>query len=152
VLIGVAMRVVMLTTCLRNCRCLEPAGTEMHLLQSTEFLVFSGVLITSVWWVFGLYCKVLNRVPRHRQILERVMGIRWGWLIVLVGIGEMLIGVWVQTGWERPACAVVQTVIILTMNLLEICFAGDLLISAPRMVALNGLLLAVVWNWAIAQR
>lgn len=146
------MCVVMSTTSLRNCRCLEPAGTEMHWLQSTEFLIFSGVLITSVWWVFGFYCKVLNRVPRHRQILERVMGTRWGWLILLIGIGEMLIGVWVQTGWERPACAVVQTVIILTMNLLEICFAGDLLLSAPRMVALNGLFLALVWNWAITQR
>lgn len=105
-----------------------------------------------MWAVFGFYCKILNRVPRHRRIVERVLGPQWGWLIVLIGAGEVLLGAWVLTGWQRPLCALVQTLAILAMNTLEIRLARDLLLSALRMVWLNALFLALVWTWALMPR
>lgn len=43
----------------------------------------------------------------------------------------------------------VQTLAIVGMNTMEIIFAGDLLISAIGMVALNFGFLAVIWHWAL---
>ena len=53
--------------------------------------------------------------------------------------------------WRR-ACALVQTLALVSMNFLEILLAKDLLISAPGMVALNLAFLSVVWYWATFDR
>ena len=109
------------------------------------------LLIASVWIFHGCYSKLLDGIPRHRLIVERILGEGIGKpAVILVGILEICLGIWVLTGrWKIPT-AIVQTLAIASMNTLEILLAKDLLISAPGMVALNTAFLAVIWWWATA--
>ena len=118
-------------------------------LQSSTKQGLVQFVIGSVWIFHGLYSKLLNGIPRHQKIVGRVIGNKFaGFATKAVGLCEVLVGVWVFTGWERSSCAVVQTVAIVSMNVLEILLAGDLLISAIGMVALNAGFLTLVWYWA----
>lgn len=105
-----------------------------------------------VWVFHGLYSKLLEGIPRHRQIVERVLGEELaGTALVLVALGEIALGLWMMSGRWRIACALVQTLALLAMNTLEIALARDLLISAPGMLFLNVLFLTAVWLWARAR-
>ena len=112
---------------------------------------FLTILIGSVWVFHGLFSKVSNGVPRHRQIVGRILGegIADG---ATLGIGmlEILLGLWIFSGIRRRTCALVQTLALVSMNFLEILLARDLLISAPGMVALNLGFIAVIWYWAVS--
>ncbi len=70
---------------------------------------------------------------------------------IAVGLGEILLGLWVFTARLPRTCAAVQTLAIIAMNALEISRAPDLLISAPGMVALNVLFLCLGWFHAVRQ-
>jgi len=125
----------------------ELALKTLNLTRRTQFLL--GLGIGSVWIFHGLCSKILGLIPRHQLIVGRVLGESWaGPATVGVGVMEILLGIWAMSGRKRPACALVQTLAIAGMNTLEIWLARDLLISAPGMVALNLVFLAVVWFWA----
>lgn len=86
-------------------------------------------LIALVWIVNGLYCKVLHGVPRHEQIVERILGGEYAHtLTVLIGFSEILIGVWVLSGIKARWNAIAQMVIVATMNCMEFILAPDLLL------------------------
>lgn len=106
-------------------------------------------LIGSVWVFHGVFSKILDGIPRHRLIVARVLGVRLaGPMTMAIGSAETLLGLWAYSGRDRVQCAITQTAAIILMNALEIAFARRLLISAPGMVLLNTLFLAVVWYWA----
>ncbi len=122
----------------------------LSFLQSDIFQTVAGILIGSVWVFHGLYSKILNRIPRHQAIVARILGERFARPATkLIGGGEILLGVWVFTGWQPRACAAVQTAALVAMNTLEILLAGDLLISAAGMVILNLGFIALIWHWAL---
>jgi len=85
--------------------------------------------VASVWAFSGLFCKVLNWIPRHRQIVTRILGqdhsVLW---TRLIGIGEICLALWILTGVKSRFCAVLQIVLILAMNAIEITCTSDLLL------------------------
>jgi hypothetical protein len=98
----------------------------------------------------GFYSKILNGIPRHRLIVARILGAaNTGISTKVIGLLEVLLGLWAFTGWQPVGCAVVQTAAIVGVNTLEICLAGELLISAVGMVLLNLGFLTLVWHWAV---
>lgn len=110
------------------------------------------VLIGSVWVFHGLYSKISDGIPRHRLIVERILGEGIADLATLViGVSEVLLGIWIFSRIWRKACAMLQTAALVSMNTLEIALARDLLISASGMVALNLVFLSLVWYWATFQ-
>ena len=117
--------------------------------RSETFQIAAQVVIGSVWVFHGLYSKILNGIPRHRLIVGKVMGdANAGIATRVIGVLEVLLGVWAWTGWQPVGCAVVQTAAIVAMNSLEIFLARELLISAVGMVILNAGFLTLVWFWA----
>ena len=117
--------------------------------RSETFQIAAQVVIGSVWVFHGLYSKILNGIPRHRLIVGKVMGdANAGIATRVIGVLEVLLGVWAWTGWQPVGCALVQTAAIVAMNSLEIFLARDLLISAIGMVILNAGFLTLVWFWA----
>ena len=49
------------------------------------------LLISVVWLANGLFCKVLNLVPRHEQIVARILGEDYSRpLTILIGLSEVL--------------------------------------------------------------
>ena len=114
-------------------------------------LISLQFLIGGVWVFHGLYSKILRGIPRHRAIVARVLGETHADLATtVIGAGEILLGLWVFSGWQRVPCAAVQTLALVSMNVLEIALAADLLISAIGMLALNAGFLSAIWYWATA--
>lgn len=107
--------------------------------------------VACVWLVFGLVFKAFDVVPRHRQIVARVMGEKLSRpLILFVAAGETGIGLWMLSGHYLPLCVGLQTAAIVAMNTLEIRYARDLLLAPVAMVCANCALLGAGWYAALA--
>ena len=88
-----------------------------------------SVLIAFVWLVNGLFCKVLNLVPRHQQIVEQILGTGHSRLLtVLIGISEIVMTIWVLSNYRSRINAITQMIVIGTMNILEFLLVPQLLL------------------------
>ncbi|MCT1525737.1 DoxX-like family protein [Sphingobacterium hotanense] len=86
-------------------------------------------LIALVWLINGLLCKILNLVPRHQQIVERILGEPHARLLtILIGIAEIMMVVWILSRWKSRLCAITQIAVIGVMNIIELILAKDLLL------------------------
>jgi hypothetical protein len=120
-------------------------------LDFGSHLTWMRLAIALVWLVFGILFKALDAVPRHRQIVARVVGERASrGLTVAVAAGEAGLGLWMVYGRYLPWCVAIQTATIVSMNALEIRYARDLLLSPLGMVCANAALLAAGWYVALA--
>ncbi len=116
-------------------------------------LTWVRVGIALVWLVFGVVFKALDLVPRHRQIVGRVLGECWAKpVILLVAAGETFLGVWMLAGVYLWLCALVQTCALVAMNALEIRHARELLLAPRAMIAANVVLVTLGWIVALAGR
>ncbi len=85
--------------------------------------------IATVWIANGLFCKVLNLVPRHQQIVARILGIEHSRLLTIaIGCSEICISVWILSKIKTRLNAIAQIVIVATMNTLEFILVPDLLL------------------------
>ena len=86
-------------------------------------------LIAAVWLANGLFCKLLNGVPRHQEIVARILGNGYSApLTRLIGLSEIAMAVWIISGFWARLNAITQVAIIATMNVLEFILAPDLLL------------------------
>jgi hypothetical protein len=86
-------------------------------------------LIAAVWLANGLFCKVLNGVPRHQEIVARILGNgHAGLLTRLIGVAEITMAVWIVSGFRPRLNAITQIMIIATMNIMEFILVPDLLL------------------------
>lgn len=86
-------------------------------------------LIGAVWMINGLFCKLLNLVPRHTAIVARILGTEHAQLFTkLIGLAEVLMAAWIISGIKSRVNAVVQIIVIGSMNALEAILAPDLLL------------------------
>lgn len=86
-------------------------------------------VIATVWLVNGLFCKVLNLVPRHQTIVARIMGPEYASQITkLIGFGEIIMAAWIISGYKSRINAITQIAVIGSMNVLEAILAPDLLL------------------------
>lgn len=86
-------------------------------------------LIATVWIANGLFCKVLNLVPRHQQIVASILGGNHSrTLTLLIGLSEVGMAIWILSGINARLNAAIQIVIIGTMNILEFALVPDLLL------------------------
>lgn len=86
--------------------------------------------ISFVWLVNGLCCKLLNLVPRHEQIVERILGHTFPPIhfTKVIGISEILMAVWVLSGIKKRWNVVIQILIVGTMNIIEFILVPELLL------------------------
>ena len=68
--------------------------------------------VACVWLYHGLYNKLLGGEPRHLAIVQSVPGLGGAAgeaALVVIGAGEVLLGLWVMHGrWPRGCAAVVE--------------------------------------------
>ncbi len=82
-----------------------------------------------VWIANGLFCKVLNLVPRHQQIVARIAGARHSRLLTIaIGFSEICMAIWILSKIKTRLNAIAQIVIVAIMNTLEFILAPDLLL------------------------
>lgn len=85
--------------------------------------------IATVWLANGLFCKVLNLVPRHEQIVERILGNDHSRLLtILIGLAETVMAIWVLTRFKSKLNAITQMTVVATMNIIEFIVVPDLLL------------------------
>jgi DoxX-like family len=86
-------------------------------------------LIATVWIVNGLFCKLLNLVPRHQQIAARILGNEYAGIFTkVIGISEVLMAIWILSSIKPRLCSTAQIIIVATMNVIEFFLAPDLLL------------------------
>jgi hypothetical protein len=125
---------------------MEPAPLDLH-----SHVTWIRLGIALVWIVFGLVFKALGALPRHRQIVARVVGEpRAQAVTTLVAVGEIALGAWMIYGRWLVLCVGIQTVAIISMNALELRSARDLLLSPVGMVCANAIFLGLGWYVAFA--
>ncbi len=89
---------------------------------------FFNYFIATVWAANGLFCKVLNLVPRHQQIVGQILGDDYSRpLTVLIGLSEIGMAIWILSGLWSRLNAIAQILLIATMNVLEFFITPDLL-------------------------
>lgn len=85
--------------------------------------------IATVWLANGLLCKVLNLVPRHEQIVARILGDNYSRILtVLIGLSEVVMSIWVLTRFKSKFNAITQMTVVAIMNILELILVPDLLL------------------------
>ena len=94
-----------------------------------EIYRFVNFCIAAVWIVNGLFCKVFNLVPRHQQIVAGILGDHFSRpLTILIGFSEIIMALWILTNYKSKLNAIVQILIVATMNTLEFILVPDLLL------------------------
>ncbi len=100
--------------------------------------------IAAVWLANGLFCKVLNLVPRHQEIVATILGQEHARLLTIaIGISEVLMAIWILSGIKSRLNALFQIAVIAVMNTLEFILVPGLLLWG-RFNALFALLLILV--------
>lgn len=96
-----------------------------------EKMIFKVVkyFIAFVWLANGLVCKILNFVPRHEEIVARILGEEYSnVLIILIGVSEVIMAIWFLSGIKSKVNAYTQIAIVFIMNILELFLVPDLLL------------------------
>lgn len=95
-----------------------------RVLNSLLILFFS-----LIWLVNGLFCKILDLVPRHQQIVAEILGETYAKsLTIAIGVGEVLMAIWIISRKFAQLSAITQILLIVTMNILEFILAPHLLL------------------------
>lgn len=105
-----------------------------------------SLLISIVWLVNGLFCKVLNLVPRHEQIVARVLGDDYSRVLtLLIGFAEIVMAIWVLTKFKSKINATTQIVLVIAMNIIEFILAPDLLLWGRLNIAFALIFVGIVY-------
>src|SRR5215471_18325264 len=105
-------------------------------------------LVAGVWLTHGLYNKLLGGSPRHLAIVQSVPGLAGATgtqMLVAVGVFEVVVALWVISGRAPRLCAATQTIVLLSMNVVELTYARPLLLWPAGLVPVNLLFLAAAW-------
>jgi hypothetical protein len=106
----------------------------------------SAILISLVWFVNGFFCKILNLVPRHQQIVQRILGADYGWLLTkAIGVSEVLMVVWILSKVRSRLCALFQIAIVGIMNIIEFVLVPDLLLFGRMNIVFAFLFMTLIF-------
>jgi hypothetical protein len=98
-------------------------------MTSTRMHKILTYCIAMVWIANGLFCKVLNLVPRHQQIVARILGEIYARPVtVTIGLAEIGMAIWVLSRIKPRLNAITQIAVVAIMNTLEFFIAPDLLL------------------------
>jgi len=104
--------------------------------------------IAAVWLYEGLWCKVLGRMPSQVQVVEAVpqFGPRFGVAFLkALGVVEVAIAVWVLAAVAPGLCTIVQTVLLVMLNVNGLMWARHIIHDPAGMIVKNAAFLVLVW-------
>ncbi len=104
------------------------------------------ISISLVWLINGLYCKVLNFVPRHEMIVSRILGEEYSFIFTkTIGFSEILMFIWIISKIKSNWCAITQICLVAIMNIIEITFVSDLLLFGCLNIIFASIFIIVVY-------
>ena len=111
------------------------------------------VAIALVWLYNGLWCKLLAGCPGHAAIVADVPGVEpvgGGRILAALGLLEAGLAAWVLSGRKPVLAALVQTSLLLAMNVGGLVWGRARIADPAAMVVNNLAFLALVWLHARA--
>lgn len=82
-----------------------------------------------IWFVNGLFCKVLNFVPRHQEIVSEILGKDYSpFFTKTIGFLELMMVVWIFSRIKSRWCVIFQIFVIALMNVIEFTVVPHLLL------------------------
>lgn len=100
-----------------------------------------------MWLINGLFCKLLNFVPRHQEIVSKILGNDYSLFFTkTIGILEVLMFVWIVSKIKSKWCAVLQMITIATMNIIEFFAVPDLLLYGRLNIVFAAIFIAVIYT------
>ena len=105
-----------------------------------------SILIAAVWLANGLFCKILNFVPRHQEIVARILGSEYAPMITnTIGVLEILMVVWILSAYKTRLNTLAQISVIIVMNIIEFILAKDLLLFGYMNIIIAILFSAIIY-------
>ncbi|WP_332452739.1 DoxX-like family protein [Chryseobacterium aquaticum] len=85
--------------------------------------------LAAVWLINGLYCKLLDLVPRHEEIVARILSEEHSRILTaVIGIAEIIMAIWIISEIKIKLNVILQMIVIAVMNIIEFILAPDLLL------------------------
>ena len=106
------------------------------------------IAVAAVWLYEGLWCKLLRGEPREFEVVKAVprFGPRFGVpFLMTLGVVEVSLAVWVLMGAAPLLCAVVQTVLLVSLNANGLIWARDVIHDPRGMLVKNFAFLVLAW-------
>jgi hypothetical protein len=104
--------------------------------------------VAGVWLYEGLWCKLLSGEPRQVQVVEAVprYGPRTGPMFLkLLGVVEVGVALWALSDLAPLICALVQTVLLISLNAAGLLWARHIIHDPAGMVVKNFAFLVLAW-------
>ena len=104
--------------------------------------------VAAVWLYEGLWCKLLRGEPREFDVVKAVprYGPRFGVpFLMVLGVVEVALGLWVLSGAAPFYCALVQTVLLVSLNANGLLWARDVIHDPKGMLVKNFAFLVLAW-------
>jgi uncharacterized membrane protein YphA (DoxX/SURF4 family) len=109
--------------------CQQAQQTTQPTWKMTRIYRILNYCIATVWIANGLFCKVLNLVPRHEQIVAKILSDDYSRpLTIVIGLSEIIMAVWILSGYKTKLNAIAQITVVAAMNILEFILVPDMLI------------------------
>jgi hypothetical protein len=105
--------------------------------------------IATVWFYQGLWCKVLGGVPHQEAVISTVPFLGAAEVrvaLVMLGLVECGLAVWVLSGQRLRQAAIVQTALLAAMNSGGLIWAWHLIPDPIGMIVQNFAFLVLVWT------
>jgi hypothetical protein len=114
----------------------------------TKKLLYKSLtfIIASVWLVNGLFCKALNYVPRHQEIVGAILGNDYAEILtILIGVLEIAMAIWVISEIKSRVNSILQITIIGLMNILEFILVPELLLWGRFNILFASIIILVIY-------
>lgn len=111
--------------------------------------------VAGVWLYEGLWCKLLGRTPSQVKVVTAVprFGPRFGaWFLKALGVLEVGLAAWALSGVAPGPCAIVQTALLIALNVNGLVWARHFIHEPMGMVFKNAAFLVLVWVTGAVQR
>jgi uncharacterized membrane protein YphA (DoxX/SURF4 family) len=111
-------------------------------------LIVIRISVAAVWFYEGLWCKLLGRMQSQFQVVKAVprLGLLFGSpFLKALGVVEVALAVWVLSGIAPGTCAIVETALLVLLNVNGLLWARRLIHDPAGMVVKNIAFLVLVW-------
>ncbi|WP_142683526.1 DoxX-like family protein [Chitinophaga polysaccharea] len=106
-----------------------------------------NVAIALVWIINGIYCKVLDYVPRHQLIVARILGEAHAIALTrIIGILEAGMAIWILSRMKSCWCAIAQILLVAAMNIIEFIVVPDLLLFGRINIIIAAVFILVIYR------
>jgi len=124
------------------------AQAAWRILESMPPIILIRIAIAGVWLYEGLWCKILARAPQQAAVVAAhplFSPERARLVLLVIGVVEVALAVWVLTGLTPVLAALAQTVLLVGMNANGLLFARHEISDPGGMVVKNFAFLVLGW-------